>query len=59
MNFHSTCIDMYLGTTYYGSSYLLDDFTILDVDYSAYVSCDDCCFSLITSSSSVNDDVNV
>ena len=52
-------MDLYLGKTYYGYGYLLDNFVVPDVDDRSYVHYMDCCFPSNSSVLNVNDDVNV
>ena len=58
LNFHDDCINLFLGTTFYGSGFISDGFMVFDIDYDKFIS-NDGCFSLITSSSDVNVDANI
>ena len=57
LNFYGTCLNVFLGKTFYGSGYLLNGFIVMDVaNVSSYNSNS---FSLFTSSNISNNDVNI
>ena len=57
LNFYGTCLNVFLGKTFYESGYLLDGFIVMDMDnVSSYNSNS---FSLFTSSNISNNDVNI
>ena len=59
LNFSSDSMDVYFGTTYYGSSYISNNFMVLDVDDDIYINYRKDCFSLHTSSNNIDVDMNV
>ena len=48
LNFHDLVIELYLGTTYFGSGIILDGFMILDIDNYMLSNTNDSCYSMMT-----------
>ena len=57
LNFHDSVMELYLGTTYYGSGFILDGFMVLDIDKYVLSSTNDNYYSLMTSSRNECDNV--
>ena len=57
LKFYGTCLNIFLGKTFYGSGYLLYGFIVMDVDNIFYYNSNS--FSLFTSSNISNNDVNI
>ena len=57
LNFHDSVMELYLGTTYYSSGFILDGFMVLDIDKYVLSSTNDNYYSLMTSSRNECDNV--
>ena len=50
-------MELYLGTTYYGSGFILDGFMVLDIDNYVFSNTNDSYFLLMTTSRNACDSV--
>ena len=57
LNFHDSIMELYLGTTYFGSWFILDGFMILDIDKYELFNTNDSYYLLMTTSINVCDNV--
>ena len=57
LNFHDSVMELYLGTTYYGSGFILDGFIVLDIDKYVLSSTNDSYYSLMNTSRNACDNV--
>ena len=57
LNFHDLVMELYLGTTYYGSGFILDGFMVLDIDNYVFSNTNDSYFLLMTTSRNACDSV--
>ena len=57
LNFHDSVMKLYLGTTYYGSRFVLNVFMVLDIDNCVLSNTNDSYYSLMTTSRNTCDNV--
>ena len=57
LNFHDSVMELYLGTTYYGSGFVLNGFMVLDIDNCVLSNTNDSYYSLMTTSRNTCDNV--
>ena len=55
--FHDSVMELYLGTTYHGSGFILNGFMVLDIDNCVLSNTNDSYYSLMTTSRNTCDNV--
>ena len=57
LNFHDSVMELYLGTTYYGSGFVLNGFMVLNIDNCVLFNTNDSYYSLMTTFKNTCDNV--